>query len=423
VRVGLALCACLSLLASVSCGSLETPSTNTVVQAKEAAKKTKPRLDEALLSNHGLQEIWYLSNISSRGSDSAELSHAWLLDEGVFVVTKPNVRGGGRHLVRIDRGSGETIWYEDLIDAPDFVPTAYHYPETSGKDPELYYTADDRVVCLDLDTGRKFWEERLSVSISTPVVANENSIFVGSDLKKCFGIPKQSTVESWSYVTGGKIEAAPLIVGDKIVFASHDGMISGLVPTVGFDTVRSWELRTGGRIRGDMTAFGRFIFAGSEDLKLYCVRPDGQPQWSYGVEARVVDQPCVFRVKPNLEFVFVIGDKDPLRRAPRALLAIPLARGNTVTAPQPVWRVENVRKVVTVGKRVLYVLMEPGDSGDRILAALDLETGKERFRIDLEGWNFVPFNNADHGRHPTEPGRIYLISQSGALQVIGEKPE
>jgi outer membrane protein assembly factor BamB len=407
-------------LSGASCNSLEVPETNTAVQATRAVEAVQPRLSESTLANHGLEEIWYLGEIPAhRGS--ADIQAAYLLKDGLFVVTKPAKPKAKKHLIRFHRPSGEAIWYEDLPGTPEFRPFAFHYPPEAGRDPELFYSYLDEVTCLDLDTGRKMWSRNLSIPISTPIVANEKMLFAGSDLKICFAVKKKSKVEAWTYRTNGRIESAPVLVGSNVIFASHDGHVMGLIPSKGYDTIRSWDFATGARVRANIGTFDRWIFVGSEDYKLYCLRLDGSVQWSYVAEARIVDEPIVFRVRPNKAFVYIISDRDSLRGSPRTLQAIPLPRGDFAGGAYPIWRVANVRKIVSIGLRNLYVLMEPGASGQRVLVALDLETGKESFRIDLEGWNFVPTNYADGGRHKIERGRIYLISESGAIQVIGEK--
>ncbi len=407
-------------LCGTSCNSLEAPGSAEASSAISSVPGSGLRLTESTLANHGLEEIWYLGEIAAhRGNAGVHSTH--LLPEGLFIVTTPAKAKAKRHLIRFHRQSGEAIWYEDLPGSPKFRPFAYHYPRETGKDPELFYTHGDNVICLDLDSGRKMWSTNLSIPISTPLVANETMIFAGSDLKKCFAIPKKRTVEAWTYVTGGRIESAPVLAGDKVVFASHDGHILGLLPPTGFDTIRSWDFATGARVRADIAVFDRWVFIGSEDYKLYCLRLDGSVQWSHVAESRIVDEPVVYRARPNKDFVYVISDRDSLSDTPRRLLAIPLPRSDAANRGQPAWTVDDVRKVVSIGRENLYVLMEPGSSGQRILAALDLETGKESFRLDLEGWNFVPTNHADSGRNLMERGRIYLISQSGVIQVLGEK--
>jgi outer membrane protein assembly factor BamB len=408
-------------LAASACNSLEAPMQTTAAAAAKPARSA-PRLSESVLASHGLREVWYLGEVLDEGGP-AGVKSCYLLKEGLFAVTSPSKPKAKRHLVRFHRQTGESMWYEDLPGDLEHAPYAYHYPPTAGRGPELFFTHEDDLYCLDLDTGQKLWSRTVTIPISTAVIADERHVYAGSNLNMGFAVPKRGSVESWTYRMRGRIEAAPLFAGDKVVFASHDGHVVGLYPDRGWDTVRSWDHATGAAVRGDMAAYDRWIFVGSEDYKLYCLRLDGGVQWSYVAESRVIEPPVVFRARPNREFVYCVAERDPLRGTPRALLAIPLPRSDAAASAQPAWRVENVRKVVTIGQKNLYVLIDPGVAGARVLAALDIETGKERFRIDVEGFNFVPTNLADYGRDPVERGRIYLVSQSGAIQVIGEKLE
>ena len=75
--------------------------------------------------------------------------------------------------------------------------------------------------------------------------------------------------------------------------------------------------------------------------------------------------------------------------------------------------------MVSIGRDTLYVLK---DGPERTLLGLDVATGKEKFSIPLQGFNFVPTNESDHGRDKKQRGRIYLVSASGVIQAIGEKP-
>ena len=77
----------------------------------------------------------------------------------------------------------------------------------------------------------------------------------------------------------------------------------------------------------------------------------------------------------------------------------------------------------TRNKKSVYVLTDAASSGGRrALVALDVFSGKERFRIDVpREFRFVPTNLADHGRRQKERGRIYLVRGDGAVQVVGER--
>ena len=414
-KTGLAFVAALAILTTIGCGGRSenvTPATSgKAAAAPVAAANSASRIPEGILKGMGLEEVWYLGKVVS-GNEEVGLQRAYLLDEDIFCVTESN-SSSLKHLIRFSRESGYAVWYEDLKGTINYAPTTYHYPATLLRDPELYYTQLDKVICLDLDTGRKKWERELSFPVSTPVAANESHIFLGSDLKRAYAVPKNLKVEDWTYLTKGRIESRPLLAGDKVVFASHDGSVTGLIPSVGWDKVRSWKFNTGDRIRSDLAFHDRYIFVGSADYKVYCLRLDGTVRWSFVAEAEINESPVIYNTHAGLH-AFAIADENKLKGIPRTLYSLPLPKGDNVAAVFASWRMENVKKVVSIGKKNLYVLLEPGASRQKILVAVDITTGKEAFRLDVAGFNFIPNNSAGNGR-------IFLISRTGAIQVLGEK--
>ena len=414
-KTGLAFVAALAILTTVGCGGRSenvTPATSgAAAAAPVAAANSASRIPEGLLKGLGLEEVWYLGKVVS-GNEEVGLQRAYLLEEDIFCVTESN-SSSQKHLIRFSRESGHAVWYEDLKGTINHAPTTYHYPATLLRDPELYYTQLDKVICLDLDTGRKKWERELSFPVSTPVAANESHIFLGSDLKRAYAVPKNLKVEDWTYLTKGRIESRPLLAGDKVVFASHDGSVTGPIPSVGWDKVRSWKFNTGDRIRSDLAFHDRYIFVGSADYKVYCLRLDGTVRWSFVAQAPINESPVIYNTTVGLH-AFAIADENKLKGLPRTLYSLPLPKGDNVAAVFASWRMENVKKVVSIGKKNLYVLLEPGASRQKILVAVDISTGKEAFRLDIAGFNFIPNNSAGNGR-------IFLISRTGAIQVLGEK--
>ena len=414
-KTGLAFAAALAILTTVGCGGRSenvTPATSgKAAAAPVAAANSASRIPEGILKGLGLEEVWYLGKVVS-GNEEVGLQRAYLLEEDIFCVTESN-SSSQKHLIRFSRESGHAVWYEDLKGTINHAPTTYHYPATLLRDPELYYTQLDKVICLDLDTGRKKWERELSFPVSTPVAANESHIFLGSDLKRAYAVPKNLKVEDWTYLTKGRIESRPLLAGDKVVFASHDGSVTGLIPSVGWDKVRSWKFNTGDRIRSDLAFHDRYIFVGSADYKVYCLRLDGTVRWSFVAQAPINESPVIYNTTVGLH-AFAIADENKLKGLPRTLYSLPLPKGDNVAAVFSSWRMENVKKVVSIGKKNLYVLLEPGASRQKILVAVDITTGKEAFRLDVAGFNFIPNNSAGNGR-------IFLISRTGAIQVLGEK--
>ncbi len=390
----------------------------------KSSASVAPRLSRDLLTQHGFEEVWYLPDVRTSGAPVG-IQNAFLLEEGLFIVTLAG-RGsegarGGKALIRFDRRNGEAVWYEG-VDLPlTSAPAAYIYPDGVDEDDELFFLQGDTVVALDLASGNRMWSRKLKIPVATGVCANQDAVFLGAANSRAFAVRKKEKVDLWTYFARDEIEATPIMSGERVIVASHDGFVRGLVPSIGWDNGRAWEFETNAAVRAPLVSFDRHIYVGSEDYKLYCLRQDGTVHWSFQAEAPVVDPPVLYHYRPNREFCFCIADRDLLGRSPRTLFAVPLPKGDSAAGVDEAWSVPGVRKVISIGHKHLYVLMEPTSANDRVLAAIDIETGKESFRLDLGGFNFVPANSADFGRNKHERSAIYLISESGAMQVIREK--
>lgn len=380
-----------------------------------------PRLSKELLDDLGLQELWYNPPPKPKAQD-AGIQSAYLLEEGLFVVTRPMPGKQKRYLKKLVRQTGHPAWYHDLEEALQFPPCAYTYPRTVDKPAEVFYSLLDTVHCLDLTFGDELWNSTVRFPVSTAMAANETHVFLGSDDKRCYGVRKNFGLHDWSHLTKNKIEARPVLIGGKVLFASHDGGVYGLEPARGWVYPGSWRRDTGARIQADMTPYASWVFVGSTDYQLYCIQSlDGTVAWNFAAEAPIVEQPVVYRYRANKEFVYCVAAKGPFGGKRRTLFAVPFPKGGLAPQGVAIWQVEGIRQVVSLGKNTLYVLKEPSREGARVLAGLDVETGKEKFSFSVEGFHFVPTNHADRGRNKVERGRIYLISATGAVQAIGEK--
>ena len=166
----------------------------------------------------------------------------------------------------------------------------------------------------------------------------------------------------------------------------------------------------------DPVAFSRWILVGSTDYKLYCLETsDGAPFWSFAAEAPIEEAPVVYSLSANREVVYCIAVDRRSRPEKRTLFAVKLSTG------EELWRLVGVRKVASLGRNNVYVLGDPAGGQGRTLIALDALSGKERFRLPIDGFAFVPTNLADQGRNKEERGRIYLVAEDGTIQVLNER--
>ena len=381
-------------------------------RASVEAQAPLPRVSEKLLQQYGLETLWYNEPRDRKVDGGVHLAE--LEGDSLFVATTPRAGKTGQ-LKRLLRANGHTLWYLPLDESLAHAPVVYEYPPgTDGKPGEVYLSQLDTVYCVDLRYGDILWKEQVGFAVSTRVVANEEMYFSGSETGVAYGLPKRSPSEVWTYRTGSVIQASPVVGGPHLYVGSTDGALHRLTARQGFIQGVTWKLDTGARIVSDPVVFSRWVIVGSTDYKVYCLESqDGSRRWDFSAEAPVEDTPVVYSHAANQEYVYAIGVERSVRGhgANRTLFSVKLSTG------QEQWRVKNVRKVVSMGKRLLYVL----DDKEKKMRALDVLTGRELFTFPLGGFSFVPTNLADNGRDRKERGRIYLIGEDGTIQVIGER--
>jgi outer membrane protein assembly factor BamB len=373
---------------------------------------SRPRVSEEALKENGLETLLYL------GPDSVDnpVQFVELLPDGLFVATFPTENRKGR-LKLLNRTSLIPEWYYEIDQRLKAPPSVYRYPQgTSGKPNEVYFSQMDTVYCLDLRHGDLLWRAELGFPLSTRIVADEKNYFAGSDSGRVYGIGKGSCVDEWSFKTGGAVSSSPVVEAANVFFTSTDGWIYRFATPTGWVSGSSWKKETGARILGDPILASRWVIAGSADYKLYCLESlDGSVFWAFQAEGPIEDTPVAFTYRPSQDYVYTIAVQRTTQSEVRTLFAVKLSNG------QEAWRQKGIRKVVCMGKQNLYVITDAPRGEKRSLLALDVLTGEEKFRIPVEGFDFVPLNSADLGRNPKQRGVIYLVSEDGTIQVIGER--
>ena len=399
------------LLAVIGCSTYSSGPAASSESTEAAARQGKVRIPDEELRKRGLESIWY------SGPDTVDtpVQHVSLLADGLFVATTPVSKGKGR-LKMVNRGNGTPVWYTEIEEPLRAGPTVFRYPTGPQRRPdEVFFTQLDTVYCLDYRYGDILWKEQLSFPISTRIGVDENNYFAGSDNGRVFGLKKRSPVEEWTYRTGGAIQGAPAVDLPAVYVASTDGSVYRFAGATGWTRGLSWKVDTGSRIVADPVVFSRWVLAGSTDYKLYCLEQDGGLFWTFQTEAPIEDAPVVYSFGSNQDFAYVIGVNRTRRAEERTLFSVKLTTG------QEVWRRTGVRKVLSMGKRNLYLLEDGDGPGQRDIVAVDALGGQEKFRLRAAGFQFFPTNVADHGRNPTERGRIYLVAPDGSMQLIGER--
>ncbi len=393
--------------AAMSGRNVGDASASAVPEAARAAGG--PAIGEEALSEHGFVPLW------TKQPTEGPFRDVFLLPEGIFAVVRPVANSTAWRLIRYKLEDGLPMWIYELEEPLKFPPAAYHYgPSEEPRPDELYILQKDVVRCLDLKYGAEMWRIPLSFPVSCGPVVDETQYYIGSLDRKIYAMPKKKPYRSWLYITGGEIKSPGTIGSNgELYFTSVDKSVYRLEPASGWVAGKSWSFATGGRILGSPVFFSRWVIVGSNDFKLYSFEVDGTHAWEFPAESAIIGTPTVMSLRPDKPLAFCMSRDERRGREKNMLWALDAKTGERL------WQRDHAEKVVGIGRRAVYVLTE---SGGRRILTLDALKGEELSSLPVDSFDFVPTNDAQHGTNPKARGVIYLISKTGFMQAILEKP-
>jgi outer membrane protein assembly factor BamB len=142
--------------------------------------------------------------------------------------------------------------------------------------------------------------------ISSPAIAPDGTIYVGSTDNKLYALKADGTVK-WTYLTGDQIVASPAIGSDGTVYVGSadrqfyainpDGSLKWIYPTKDVLT-SSAALGTDGTIYVGGTNLDYTIFCAAEPIRvklgtLYAINPDGTLKWDITLSGAVNSSPAI----------------------------------------------------------------------------------------------------------------------------------
>src|SRR5579883_1144826 len=160
---------------------------------------------------------------------------------------------------------------------------------TVGPDGTIYFVADG-AYAIHPDGTFAFRFRLPTHCASTPAVAPDGTIYVGSDDHKLYAFSPNGSLR-FALQTGGPVRSSPALAADGTIYVgSFDGSLYAIRP----DGIVTWTFRTADRILSSPTvdAAGT-ILIGSEDDRLYALAPDGRPLWSVLLDGDVDATPAI----------------------------------------------------------------------------------------------------------------------------------
>jgi len=314
----------------------------------------RPDVTAKALDPRGLDQRWsfYLGE---------PIQAMWIVDDAVYVFTNK------RNLYSMGLDDGYVRWVYAMKDDLTFAPAAYSYKKDGvERKDELFLLSKDVLHCLDKDAGFAIWKKTLPFGASSAPAASASHVYVGSWDHRIYAIDKEDASIDWTYRTGAAItaraDAAEKTV-EAVYVGSEDGSVYAMNPV---REERKWSFPTQGRVVARPVFFRNYVYAGSTDYNLYCIRAlDGNVEWKYSSGAPITRDPIAY----SRDTIFVIAGNS-------TLLAVNLQPD--VKKEYVRWSKNGVENVLAKGRRDLYVLQLDGT-----VRALVDETGKERWQAPL----------------------------------------
>lgn len=204
---------------------------------------------------------------------------------------------------------GEAIAFTDNSSDSDGTLTSWAWDFGDGntatsKDPNYSYgsvgTFTISLVVTDNsgDTSEVFtkevdvWGDKWSfattgeIKPSTPAIADDGTIYVGSDDDSFYAINPDGTLK-WSFETGGNIRNSPSIAADGTIYiGSDDDNLYALNP----EGTQKWAFNTGGNVNVTSSAIGAdgTIYTGGSADTVFALNPDGTEKWSYAADGDIL---------------------------------------------------------------------------------------------------------------------------------------
>lgn len=169
---------------------------------------------------------------------------------------------------------------------------------------------------------------------STPAIADDGTIYIGSTDYKLYAVSPAGTV-IWTFPTGNQISSSPAIAPDGTIYV---GSMDNKLYAVNPDGTQKWAFTTGGQVHVSSPAVGSdgTVYVGSYDGNLYAINPDGTEKWRCTTEEEVLTTPALSPDGTTVYFACWDNDLYAVSTADgvvRWRFAVGLIHGNTPSSP------------------------------------------------------------------------------------------
>jgi outer membrane protein assembly factor BamB len=142
-------------------------------------------------------------------------------------------------------------------------------PATVGREAYLG-TYGEEVVAVDWQSGAVTWRfrdaDRSFPYLSSAALTAELVLVAGRD-KRLRALERDRGRQRWEFVTRGRMDGSPVVVGERVYFGSGDGVLYALDVQTGRE---HWRYETGGAIYASPSVAAGCLVIGNESGLLLC---------------------------------------------------------------------------------------------------------------------------------------------------------
>jgi outer membrane protein assembly factor BamB len=369
------------------CGTSQATRSSAAEESRESPTKVSPHpaprgsgsmLSPSLLDHANLRSVWELTLPLKKGEKFVTITP---LGDRLYLRSDQN------YLWSLDRAKGEVVFSRSI--APPGIPVLGLTPYENS----LISVIGNRLVELDIGSGKEQRVSDLELSIVAPPVRNGEFLYVGAADRRLHVFRVKDLVRVFP-VTADDDSLVTTVVADDsgVAFGTDAGDLVGMMPDA---PKKLWSFKATRAVAGPVIRDGNSFYFASKDTNVYRVDVaeggNAVLTWKYQTEAVLDRSP---RVTKDFVYQYALG---------RGLTAI--AKQTSKVA----WSLpEGIDLLAEAGTRA-YVITK-----DRTLTVMDNAAGKKLFAV-----NFAPVT--DHAAN-TMDARIYLTDDTGRVTCLEPIP-
>ena len=192
-----------------------------------------------------------------------------------------------------------SIWWTFDDRRPDRVVAGHRRRRrrcwSASHDGKLYVVARDGTLKWSYATG--------DIIFSSPAVAHDGTIYIGSDDDHLYALVPATAKPRWIVQIGAcpqrvgigpeasrcDVDAGPTVGPDGVIYTGGDGVYA-----INPDGTLRWRFATGGHVSSAPAVLpDGTVVAGSQDDLVYAIAPNGQKRWDFRAGGDVESAPAV----------------------------------------------------------------------------------------------------------------------------------